>query len=307
MKIYINFLNMVLEIFNMKSHLLFLFIVMGIVLLDLNLSDAHAQTQDSISPIVSIKNHGETSIGNYFLPGEQIEFVGSVIDNTKHTLATGVTTVDLILTCPNGTTTKIASTTLESDSGFSIIMPVTNGFDIGDYVVNVSVHKDGHDIIGDSPAFFLVARGGKQIIKAEGQDFPVYLEGIELQTDNLTFNKDTKSLTFDIKKIEGDYAPKGISWINGIPYVNQIFVTFKKPLISAPFHVFVNNQEISIDVSENKTYYFLDLPLLDSDASGKGNVVIAGTYVIPEFPFVIPVLLISVVSVIVFYRMKIRK
>lgn len=301
------FLNMISETFNMKNYLLFLFIVMGIVFLDLNLSDAQAQTQDSISPVVSIKNHGETSIGNYFLPGEQIEFVGSVIDNTKHTLASGVTTVDLILTCPNGTTTKIASTTLESDSSFSIAMPITNGFGIGDYVVNVSIHKDGRDINGASPAFFFVARGGKQIIKAEGQDFPVYLEGIELQINNLTFNKDTKSLTFDIKKIEGDYAPKGISWINGIPYVNQIFVTFKKPLISAPFHVFVNNQEIQIDNSENQTYYSLDLPLLDSDASGKGHVVLVGTYAVPEFPFSVPVLLIGIVSVIGFYRIRFGK
>ena len=299
---------MVLEIFNMKSHLLFLFIVMGIVFLNLTLSDAHAQTQDSIVAYVSMQNHGETSIGNYFLPGEQIEFIGNVLDNTKHVSVSGAT-VDLTLTCPNGTTTKMASTTSGSDGGFSITVPVTNGFDIGDYVVNVYAHKDGYaDGNGDSPAFFLVARGGKQIIKAEGQDFPVYLEGIELQTDNLTFNKDTKSLTFNIKKIEGGYVPKGISWIGGrLPYINQIFVTFKKPLISAPFHVFVNNQEIQIDNSENKTYYFLDLPLLDSDASGKGHVVMVGTYAVPEFPFSVPVLLIGIVSAIGFYGMKFRK
>jgi hypothetical protein len=272
-----------------------------------NQSHAQTQTQDALSVGVALANYGQTSYSGYFLPGEQINFVGNVLDNTKHVGVTGAK-VDLILTCPNGTITKVASTTSGSDSSYGIVMPVTGGFSIGEYVVNVSASKDGYvnDINYNSAAFFLVARGGKQIIRAEGEDFPVYIESIELQTGNLTFNKDTKSLNFDVKPISGDYSPKGISWINGLPDPNQIFVTFKRPLLSAPFHVFVNNQEVYTKFSENQTFYFLDLALTDSETSGQEHVSIIGTYVIPEFPFAIPVFLIGVTSLIVFFRVKFR-
>jgi hypothetical protein len=290
----------------MKNLNFSIIVISSIMALTLITNHAYGQTQlhDNLVAFVTIQNSGETSTNVYFLPGEQINFVGTVEDSTKFG-SVGRATVDLTLTCPNDTITKIASVTSDNRGGYSIMMPVTSGFAIGDYVVNVSAHKEGYTNDSNTgAAFFLVARGEKQIIKAEGQDFPVYLESIELQTDNLTFNKDTKSLNFDLKEIAGDYAPKGISWINGIPWKNQIFVTFKKPLISAPFHVYVNGQDADMQVSENQTHYFLDIALLNTDSSGEGKAAVVGTYAIPEFPLAVPVLLASITSSIIFYRMR---
>jgi hypothetical protein len=285
-----------------------LLILMGIIFIGLNCSQADAQTQtpDTLATYIALKN------GNFLHSGEYVEFTGNVVDITTQKPVSGAT-VNLVLSEPNGTTTKIANVTSVSNGGeYDFILPITNGFGIGEYVVNPYAQKEGYatGMDDNSALFFLVARENKQIIKAEGQDFPAYFESMELQTNNLTFNQDTKSLNFGFEKITGDYMPKGISWVDPSSppsYASDIFVTFKRPLISAPFHVFVNNHEVDAKVSENQTYYFLDMTLSDSDSNGTGNVSVVGTYVIPEFPLAIPMLFIGFISLLALYRIKISK
>jgi hypothetical protein len=279
-----------------------------ILILVTNHAFAQSQPPHEIVGLLSMTQFGNIGTGLYFMPGQQIHFGGNTLDNTEHTQVGGAT-VDLILIAPNGTSIKVASTVSDNQSNYSIDMPVTSGFEIGEYVATISVHKEGYaSNMGDNSAiFFLVPREETQVIVTEGQEFPIHIWSIELKASNVTFNKETKSINFDLEKIPGNFVQQNVSGYNRLANPNYVFFIFKKPLISAPLNVTFNGQYLNARVKENSTYYVIDSYLPDSQLGDKNHLAIIGTYVIPEFSTIFPVLLISMVSLIIFCKINIRK
>jgi hypothetical protein len=77
--------------------------------------------------------------------------------------------------------------------------------------------------------------------------------------------------------------------ITDIPIINGIQGE-TKPISYTESQTSAETRTLEIDFPQNRSF-----------------VEIKGTHIVPEFPFAIPVLLISIMSLIVFYRIKIRK
>ncbi len=70
-----------------------------------------------------------------------------------------------------------------------------------------------------------------------------------------------------------------------------------------------NMEQATLNEMQNNndaTTFSIDIPYDATNPFGMWNVEIVGTASVPEFPFVIPIFLASVASLIVFYRMKFR-
>ena len=94
--------------------------------------------------------------------------------------------------------------------------------------------------------------------------------------------------------------------LNGVTETDAMWIQFPQSLISAEnnnFVLYVDGQEKKYELatSNHSTIMGFTVP------TNTTLVEIQGTHVVPEFPFIVPILFFSFVSVIVFYRMRIRK
>lgn len=176
----------------------------------------------------------------------------------------------------------------------------------GLYDVYYDATKDGHFVYlsagqdGTSDYFYLTNQTLFNV-NAEGKLFHVGYYGVDTDASNLVFNGNNKSLTFDVSKLAGTFN-RNQTWAYGWHALGCPMITIEKPLLTGPFNSTLDG--IRTDSCG------LVMPGSDMQVFGpieeSGKLTITGTYVIPEFPFAVPVLLISIASLIVFHRMRYR-
>ena len=91
-------------------------------------------------------------------------------------------------------------------------------------------------------------------------------------------------------------------------FANTIGVTIQRPLLSPSFYVVLNNKTgptLDYDVQITSDKYFVGINT--DELQGNGTVTLIGTYAAPEFPVIVPVMLIGIVSAITLYRVIFRK
>lgn len=93
--------------------------------------------------------------------------------------------------------------------------------------------------------------------------------------------------------------------LNGVTETDAMWIQFPQNLISAEnnnFVLYVDGQERKYELatSEHSTIMGFTVP------TNTTLVEIQGTHVVPEFPFLVPILLSSIIFVIAFYRIRFR-
>lgn len=182
---------------------------------------------------------------------------------------------------------------------------LTNELQNGVYEIYHNITKDGNYLFWGGMNVIEKVSDQKFNVKAEGKTFDVYFQSLDLEASNLVFDQEQKSMSFDIKKLKGKFHNQHLD----DQYLNagNAMVVMDKPLLSGPYVVELNGKPIFItwypsnwDLQYNIEQ--IGLRHINED----GTLTITATHVVPEFPFVLPIFLISFVSLIVFYRLKFR-
>jgi len=187
---------------------------------------------------------------------------------------------------------------------FRMIFPVTKNLQPGIYEIYNEVARNGTTVQNPPSSNvegFYITNSQKFTIEAEDKPYNVWFQSVNLNATHVTFSEETKSLSFDVKKLDGKFYNRHFFAGTSTGGIECPVITIESPLLTGPFTMQMNSRDI-----ENCGY-----------ASGQettvgpinedGKITLVGTFVVPEFPFVLPVLLVSVVSVIAFYRIRIRK
>lgn len=129
-----------------------------------------------------------------------------------------------------------------------------------------------------------------------------------IQVDNSTYNiyygfKFTYANASKISFVP-DHNSIQIS-LNGVTETDAMWIQFPQNLISAEnnnFVLYVDGQERKYELatSEHSTIMGFTVP------TNTTLVEIQGTHVVPEFPFLVPILLSSIIFVIAFYMIRFR-
>ena len=145
--------------------------------------------------------------------------------------------------------------------------------------------------------------GEEQKFQYTGQGGPLeaYIQYSKYDISPIRFDIDEKSISFDFKKIDREFAPDD-NW----QFENNIGLLIQRPLISPPYMIVIesgNNiveyesNDYEVKITEDNFYkYVLSL----DEEWQEGTVTIIGTYVIPEFGSVVLIILaVSIVSMII--------
>jgi hypothetical protein len=115
-------------------------------------------------------------------------------------------------------------------------------------------------------------------------DVPIHSQGAIC---SLNVNPEDKKVSMIMKGVKGT--------------TDHIEVDNIRNFLTGNYTVLANNNPINSTIAGNTIKFNLDFP------TNERKIDIIGTQMIPEFPFAIPILLVSITSVIVFYGIKIRK
>ncbi|MDE1763879.1 MAG: hypothetical protein KGH88_06510 [Thaumarchaeota archaeon] len=122
-----------------------------------------------------------------------------------------------------------------------------------------------------------------------GKQFNVTVDGWYFIPLNATFDRENKKLTLDLDSSDS---------------FRRVDFTIPNELLDGNFTVIVNGQERDGGIQKHLGYTsFSPWPGQDNHTT----IVVVGTSAIPEFPYAIPILLASLASFIVFYRIKFQK
>ena len=108
---------------------------------------------------------------------------------------------------------------------------------------------------------------------------------------NIDFNQQEKKITITTKGVKSTSDPFDI--------------TIPSKLLNGNFSVLTDGEKREFDIQKTENDSKLSF-LLDYPASNERKIEIVGTQAIPEFPLSIPILAVSIGSLIVFYQMKLR-
>ncbi|MGI0082723.1 MAG: PEFG-CTERM sorting domain-containing protein, partial [Nitrosopumilaceae archaeon] len=204
--------------------------------------------------------------------------------------------VTIYLQKPSGEKALLTKDLVTHGNGeFDFSFPITEGFEIGKYTFTLQFTKgDFQSEPNEEQSPFYVARKSEFLISAEGRDFPVYVESIEFEISNMAFDKESKSLTFDAKRIPAKYAHDDY-----LQFQNKVGMIIKRPLIDAPFSTLVDGKESYFDPYETRIdEEFSKLQVYVVDIKDTGKVSVVGTYAVPEFGALAFMILLVAVSAI---------
>ncbi|MGI0046437.1 MAG: hypothetical protein ACREBB_04525 [Nitrosotalea sp.] len=219
--------------------------------------------------------------------------------------------VNVRVTDPLGNTVYNKTEATDNNGQFpEMTFSITKDLKRGLYEAYYSATKDGGIVFTDGGTYgqvddyFVV--GNKTTFKTDwgGKSFQFSYYGVDTDASNFVFSQPNKTITFDIHKINGTFSRKDHvqTWGPDYNFVGYPIITIEKPLLTGPFISTINGKLINSSVtasdgSENG-------PEMVGSVEENGNLTFTGTYVVPEFPLAIPVLLISITALIVFYRLK---
>jgi len=181
------------------------------------------------------------------------------------------------------------NTTSDNQGKFGIELPI-HSLQPDDYKIRVTAQSQ--DVVSEQD--FLTTSAHNKMnytVTANGKEFPVFVDAWFSSPDNLVFNASSDALVADLTMEQ--YWPRAD-------------IIFPHDLMNGSFTLLVNGHKQ--DLTENNfvqtpDYYHFTLFPKDEHV----NLEIIGTKSIPEFPLVLPILLISITSLIVFHRMKFGK
>lgn len=175
---------------------------------------------------------------------------------------------------------------------------LTNDLKPGIYEIYYNITKNGNYIQNrgaNNPDHFYLVNNTKFTTNAEGKSFDVYFQSVDVKATNMEFDQGSKSLTFDLEKINGKfynhYFFPGLQTGQGI---SCPVIYIEQPLLHGYFNMTFNGKEIgTCNSGYGKT------SVVVGPISEDGKLEIVGTYVIPEFStFAVAVLIISIFPII---------
>lgn len=240
--------------------------------------------------------------GRYFDYGDTVKFSGNALIYGSDPYPENDYLITVYLQGPSGEKNLLVKDLQTKNGAFDISFPITEDFEIGKYTFELQFTKGAFQgELNEDQSPFYVARKGQFEIQAEGQSFPVYVESVEFEVSNMIFDKESKSLSFDVRKIPGKYASDDY-----LQFPNQVGMVIKRPLIDAPFSILVNGSQAPYDpyaTTIDNEFSKIQVLLIDIEST---TVSVVGAYAVPEYPAVL-IPLISAITFLLLIQLKNRR
>ena len=216
----------------------------------------------------------------------EVHFFGQAADPGK--ASTG--TADIMLTMPSGRTVTMAGHIPVSGSYVEFAIPVAEGLDPGAYLLHATYTADGAGHPAEYQAAFHIGQSRHFLYAGEGGPLSASAQYVEYAVSPISFDIDSKSVSFDFERLDDRPAPPGH------PLQAGIGVLIERPLISPPYVIAVESdsgtayrEDHKIGITEDNFYRY---ELVPDEGVKRGTVTITGTYVIPEFGIVASAVLV---------------
>ena len=174
---------------------------------------------------------------SYFDHGDIVKLLGYVmITNSWDGLVD--TPVNMSIQDPDGITVIRKELNTNDKGIFEFSFPITDDFKIGKYIATVGVSKVGYQKVeNEYLTIFYVLRTHDYSIDVNEQEYIVRTGSINYDALNMKFDEERWALSFDLKKVEGNYAVD-----SDLGYINSyLFLTIEKSLIEGSFFSEVND------------------------------------------------------------------
>ena len=176
------------------------------------------------------------SFTNYFDHGDIMKLRGYVMLTNSWNGLVDIP-VNMFIKNPAGTTV-IQKELKTNDKGiFEFSFPITDDFEVGKYIATVEASKEGYQKVeNEYLTIFYVLRTHDYSIDVNEQEYIVRTGSINYDALNMKFDEERWALSFDLKKVEGNYAVD-----SDLGYINSyLFLTIEKSLIEGSFFSEVN-------------------------------------------------------------------
>lgn len=186
-----------------------------------------------------------------------------------------------------------------------ISFPITEDLPLGAYTIYFNTTKDGIFVYpygGGNTDVFYVQNTQKFLVEADNDEFDVFFQSLNLIASELEFDKESKTLSFNVKRLEGKFYDKGL--MHRSLQKDEATITIERPLMGGPYHAILDGQTIDTYWVPTKRNYDLNIEeIYIENLDQSGTITITSAHVIPEFGSVVVfILIVSILSVVAYGR-----
>lgn len=173
---------------------------------------------------------------NYFQVGDTVNLEGIVmVTNSWNAIPQVHGKVTIV--GPDGSTVYQKDVITDTSGKFDVSLPITSDFKVGKYLASVQASSQSYqNIDNEYLTVFYVLRTHDYIVNSQGKQFPVKIGSIDYDTSDIGFDPQKNLITFNLKKVPGNYTSDGeLGYIGG-----NIFMTIPKSFIQGSFFYKLN-------------------------------------------------------------------
>jgi hypothetical protein len=193
---------------------------------------ADASTLHYISP----------SFSNYYHFGDTVNFLGYImeVDDWYRPLNA---TANVRVHGPDGSMVfEEENIATDESNSFRMSLPITAEFKVGKYLASVEPVKKGYEMADNQylTPFYVFRNNSHTVTVSPQESYSVFVGSVQFESSNMKFDTVTKKLSFDIRRLEGNFAPDGDIGYPG----HFLFVLIERPLVEGSLQYQVDDDQI---------------------------------------------------------------
>lgn len=200
------------------------------------------------------------SFSNYYDIGDRVALHGHVMQ-VGNWFSPLNATVNVKIQGPEGTIIyEKRDIVTDADNSFQISLPITADFDVGEYIASVEPVKDGYEIVDNQylTPFYLFRNNSHTVTDAKSQTiYSIFVGSVQFESTNVQFDEMPRELSFDIKRLEGNFAADG-----DLDYAGRfLFLIIEKPLLVGTLQYRIDDNELVYwpSTQDNDNYYVVQV------------------------------------------------
>ncbi len=226
-------------------------LVLSVVLAQVQGSEAISSQTPRILGVLDFDKTSTTSSARYIAPSFSNFFsAGDIVTLQGQLMQVGNwfgplnATANVKIQGPDGTIIyekRNIGTNLKN--GFEISLPITADFDVGEYVASVEPVKAGYEIVDNQylAPFYLFRNNSHTVTDAKSQQtYSIFVGSVQFESSNVEFNEKTRELSFDIRRVAGNFAADG-----DLDYPGHfLFLIIERPLIEGTLQYRIDDDQL---------------------------------------------------------------
>ncbi len=146
----------------------------------------------------------------------------------------------------------------DENNSFWISLPITTEFKVGKYLASAEPVKQGYELVDNQylTPFYVFQNNIHTVTISPSESYSVFVGSVQFESSNMKFDAATKKLSFDIRRLGGNFAPDGDLGYPG----HFLFVIIQKPLLTGSLQYQIdNNEPFWPSWQENDQFYVLQV------------------------------------------------